>query len=1009
MKIVISTLLAAVLLACASGSAMAQAPPSCQTPQRLGVTFVIDDSNSMYGTTGSDPGFLRSAATRAGIDRLADGYVASVVMFGSDAIEVAPPTSLTPASRAPLKEAVQGAFSDRGNTDFDLAFNQAWLEHTKMPALVDRQAVVFLSDGLPSAAFSADTQFAGAGIPIFTLGLGADADETLMRDIAGRSGGDYYKLNSATDLAPVFAAIVSKLTCDEAAVQEGQTLAPGQSVRVPFSVGPDDANVQGLASWDTGDVSVKLVRPNGSTIDATSHGSGETFNTDPNYTSFALDNPRPGNWQIVLTAGSQAASNVNVQVQVFKRQGYIDPGAPQPDPNPHCRHTLGLGSLVTVVASCLRHEGDVYVADGDVRLNGIDLVAAPNKGKLIIDPAHLKVQATGHVEVRVGSIVAYNGAFDWSISHSLDIELGGKVSLKGFPLQGSLGVKWVPAGATITAHASLGPDFGEITGDVALEASNDLGVKLNTLTVSLKDGDLRLFNKLVLRGASLTYDNTKDLWQGTAQIGLPGGREVAGTIGIQNGRFHDAGATADNLNIPIGEALFVKKIGFDVGVNPLKLSGEMAVTAGPSLNVLGKNVSALEAAGAFSWTSGTPDTWTVGGDIKVASYQLGKGNLSYQPGRQISFGGDLSFRILMFGFNGHLQGWMEGSSTFQANGSGNIEVPGPWHPGAEVIVSSRGAAFCGKLFGSHVGAAYVWGGAKHVMAHSCDYSDVEVIRSTPAASGSQAGGTPGLAVTLGRSAHTILFAVHGAGGAPHVTVTGPSGPIIADDPSVGAVLNDRAYLLESPEEQTTYVIVRAPQRGRYLFSTTEGPALANVGTIAALPASRVRAHVRQAGGGLRRLTWSLNPIAGQRVRFVERGHGIAHTITTTNAAHGSVRFRPAPGPGGRRTIVAIVVQGQLPRAQTTVTSFHTAQSRPRQVSRIRVSRGKGLTVRWHRRGWASGYDVVVHTRQGARVLRVASGTASRARFSSLPKNSHGTVTVISRGLGKQTARVTKRF
>lgn len=112
---------------------------------------------------------------------------------------------------------------------------------------------------------------------------------------------------------------------------------------MPFTVGPNDSNVQGLASWDTGDVSVKLISPTGAVSDAGTPAPGQVFTTDPNYTAFALTDPAAGTWQVQVTAGS-TASVVDVNVQVFKRQGYIDPGGPSPNPDPACRHDLTLGA-----------------------------------------------------------------------------------------------------------------------------------------------------------------------------------------------------------------------------------------------------------------------------------------------------------------------------------------------------------------------------------------------------------------------------------------------------------------------------------------------------------------------------------------------------------------------------------------------------------------------------------------------------------------------------------------
>ena len=142
------------------------------------------------------------------------------------------------------------------------------------------------------------------------------------------------------------------------------------------------------------------------------------------------------------------------------------------------------------------------------------------------------------------------------------------------------------------------------------------------------------------------------------------------------------------------------------------------------------------------------------------------------------------------------------------------------------------------------------------------------------------------------------------------------------------------------------MILFSPAAGAWNVAAEPGAAAAVAVEIAeGLPPVQVSARVatasqkhpaRQRGHSFARrvLTWSLHPLAGQRVTFVERGANVAHTLASTDRAGGTLRFTPAQVPGRARQIVALVDRerpasrpvggGPLPRAPATA-----AATRPR--------------------------------------------------------------------------------
>jgi hypothetical protein len=687
---------------------------------------------------------------------------------------------------------------------------------------------------------------------------------------------------------------------------------------------------------------------------------------------------------------------------------FFEPPPPPPPPTNGCQTQITLGK-VTAVGGCLLRQGSVYVAHGGVRVNGID-VAPSGNGEIVFDPGRLRITARGNVRVTLGgSILLHEGSFEWSADKGFSIEAGAHATVAGFAIKGEVVGTWAPASSQLKATVSLGRDFGEVTGEVGLSTTNDTGLSLDNVRISLQDGDLRLLNKLVLKGATLTYQKDAELWQGQVQIELPGsGKTITGQLGISRGRFHDASALVDGLNIPLGDAIFLQRIGLSVQATPFKLGGLAGFTAGPSLSLFGQNLSAVSGDATLTFESGGRyDTWTLGGNVKLAGFDLGQGSIVYRPGLDVGFTGKLGLRVVGVGFLGTAQGWIEGKSRFQAVANGTINLPLIGDAGAQALVSNAGLVLCGSrkiLFATlRGGLSWRFGGTPHLFTGACDFSTVEQTRSVAVAA--QAGGR---SVNIGAGRRAALIAVHGAGGAPRVALTGP-GPVSIAGTDQGVAATPNAYLIESPDEQTTYVVLNRPRKGTYTATPlADSPPISSMGQYAVLPDPRARVRVTRASGDVRLLRWSLRTVKGQSAAFVERGAGVAHTLVNTRASRGLVRFRPAYGPGGKRRIVAIVREHGLPRRELLLAHFKVHGVAPRRVRGLRATRhGARLTVRWSHSGPATGYDVTVRLSDGRKILRAAPAGAHRARFFTIPRRAGIRIAVVTRGLGRHQSHAAR--
>ncbi len=97
----------------------------------------------------------------------------------------------------------------------------------------------------------------------------------------------------------------------------------------------------------------------------------------------------------------------------------------------------------------------------------------------------------------------------------------------------------------------------------------------------------------------------------------------------------------------------------------------------------------------------------------------------------------------------------------------------------------------------------------------------------------------------------------------------------------------------------------------------------------------------------------------ESVRFVQQG-GTARTILTTTRATGRTRFTLAPGPGGRRTILAVLSFNGFPRKAITIAHFRApAPTRPVVRHATYRIRHHIITLRWKPTRGAAYYSVTI--------------------------------------------------
>jgi len=165
----------------------------------LDVAFVLDSSGSMGW---NDPQGFRRAAAKNFVDAMLDQDQGTVVDFDDRARLFQALTS----DKAALKSAID-RIDASGGTNIGAGVRLGLGELARTPDPDRAQIMILLTDGVGSYDPLLTVQAGNAGVTIYTIGLGTDLDEGLLRTIADQTGGTFSQVDDASDLPEVFREI----------------------------------------------------------------------------------------------------------------------------------------------------------------------------------------------------------------------------------------------------------------------------------------------------------------------------------------------------------------------------------------------------------------------------------------------------------------------------------------------------------------------------------------------------------------------------------------------------------------------------------------------------------------------------------------------------------------------------------------------------------------------------------------------------------------------------------
>ncbi len=479
-------------------------------------------------------------------------------------------------------------------------------------------------------------------------------------------------------------------------------------------------------------------------------------------------------------------------------------------------------------------------------------------------------------------------------------------------------------------------------------------------------------------------------------------------------QFDYASAGVQGLNLPVGGFAVLHSVNFTLRLHPLfEIDGKINLGAGPPVSE-DLNNRLLSIDGEVDFQIGPPKQdgsrgfkLTITGKISVPQLgqQVGMATATWNSESTsnqftISLTAMINVANLISG-KAHVGGSVT-SQHYQAFGDATVTLLGQSISG-HLAASDAGIGACGTLhvllFNGSIGAEYIY------KQHQWDYEgcDFSALYTLGSAGTTAAGHAAARVLRVPRGTSRIEVAALGASAPPDVELIGPGGVRVSTPATPDRItVSGHVMAVAVTQSRRTYFVVDHPAPGRWHVVSVPGAA-PPVSVMIAQPLVPVHPHVSVSGRGTRRvLHWHLRAQRGVSVQFIERGPGVLSTIATERAAGGSVGFHPAPGPGGRRAILALVTVDGIPRGKEIVIGHYVAPapSRPRVRGARYENTGKTVIVVFDRAPGATGYEVTVALKHGLYIRRML-GPGRLAAAIVLPPGrtlGHVTVAAIEHGL-----------
>jgi hypothetical protein len=669
-----------------------------------------------------------------------------------------------------------------------------------------------------------------------------------------------------------------------------------------------------------------------------------------------------------------------------------------------CQSAVVSGPIKALATQgCWKKSGSTYTESGPVKLNGIDMIpsagasgdagaaAAPT---LSIDTATDAIRSAGAWDLKVGSVDLGREAVDWTVDHHggalLDAATSDPVmlvvskgqELLGLPVLGTVTPSLLTGGlASLPVNVQL-PDplsgiaGGGLTDDLNLTADVTQGLHLSLGSIKIKLPEVDL-GPAKIDPFSITYDADPFAFEGDLGVQLPGGAGLDGHLLIRNGDLVDLSAAFRPFDpgIPVATGVFLTKVGFHLHKGetcaPADQSNfglEASIAGGPS--VAGTSLIGIDGSATFYLPKGScnlPARFRIDGTGRIVGLPLAHVYFQFAtPPAVLTFGaaidlGDPKYAELKASIDGGID---PSHGAFFIEGQASVIVFHYNVASVDVIGSNIGLGACAKLtpippfVRINAGAAYTWDdGHLAVMPDNCS---VSFLRPKEFAA-SDAAVSSTVHVLRGEKAQT--FIAYGAHSAPALTLSGPGGARIASATPAQEVVRTSQYTAMTLDGlHETAITVRHPAAGTWTITTQGTEPITELRAATEVTMPTYHASLRRLRHGKLRLDYRVHGgSAGLVIEAVQRAaNGASAVIGRLHRGKGSITFKPAPGPAGRRDVlfVAHAADGVSTLAPVLARFIAPPLGRPAAPRHVHLTRvGGGVKVSWSAAPGAAHYVV----------------------------------------------------
>ncbi|NOY62421.1 MAG: VWA domain-containing protein [Gammaproteobacteria bacterium] len=303
LKQIIDTVLLAMLL---STAALWTVVVADEADEKWSENRAISDTRMLIDMSGSmrynDPDNLRVPAVHMLIDLVPDGARAGVWTFAREVNMLVPGREVDDAWRELASREVRSIHSLGLFTDIEQVMRRSTWDWTR-PDPAYKRTMILLTDGVIDISRDPEKnrlsrervlkeilpRLKKADVAINTIALSNEADQSLLRQLSGASGGWYSKVDDVRQLERVF------LRMYEEAVRPDTLPLRNNHFNVDRSV-----NEMTVLSFHANSTSPStILAPNGEIVHWRDHPQNVRWHREEGYDLVTIKQPRSGNWEVV--------------------------------------------------------------------------------------------------------------------------------------------------------------------------------------------------------------------------------------------------------------------------------------------------------------------------------------------------------------------------------------------------------------------------------------------------------------------------------------------------------------------------------------------------------------------------------------------------------------------------------------------------------------------------------------------------------------------------------------